>query len=178
MELCVPPEQGHCFRSKGKLLEADGEVWIQLPVGLNKKVCSLNALLVQQNTHCTVSCHRTYSRRTNGFSSIEESNWTKHQIFWCLITLQRDGLSWRLICPNVPHRWWNKEINFYKLFFCCDRVLETAPACHPSTCWVQLMDSVIPTAQTPGIQWFLGPVQWTAVTDSSCSWSWYVLCTF
>jgi len=67
---CVPPGQGHCFQSKDELLEADGEVWIQLPAGLNNKVCSLRALQVQQNTNCTVNYHRTYSRRTNGFGSI------------------------------------------------------------------------------------------------------------
>jgi len=71
MELGVPPEQGHCFQSKDELLEADGEVRIQLPVGLNNKVCSLSALQVQQNTYCTVSYHRTYSR-IKGFGSTEE----------------------------------------------------------------------------------------------------------
>jgi hypothetical protein len=67
---------------------------------------------------------------------------------------------------------------FYKLFFCCDRVLETAPACHPPTCWVQVTDSVIPTAQTQWTQWLLGPAQRTVVTASSSSWWWCVLCTF
>jgi len=78
MELCVPPEHSHCFWSKDELLEADGAAWIWLLTGLNKNVCLLSAFQIQQNTYCTVIYHRTYSRRTNGFGSIEESNWTKH----------------------------------------------------------------------------------------------------
>jgi hypothetical protein len=76
-ELCVPREQGHCFRSKDELLEAGGEVEMYLPVGLNETVCSLSALKVQHNTYFIVHYHITYNRRANGCGSIKESNRTK-----------------------------------------------------------------------------------------------------